>query len=106
MGSEKFVYACRNSKEQQRPSSSNKYMCLFHLAQDKKDDLIVGVKSTALLFGEETKAWLAKFGGVMVSGLLLTGLMADQTLPYYLGVVATAGHLYWQVRPLRTQFHT
>ena len=58
---------------------------------------MIGVKSTALLFGNETKEWLYKFGGVMVGGLTLTGLMAGQTLPYYLGVAATAGHLYWQV---------
>ncbi len=59
---------------------------------------MIGVKSTALLFGDETKDWLLKFGGAMIGGLVLTGLTSGQTFPYYLGVAYTAYHLHWQVR--------
>ncbi|XP_016321276.1 4-hydroxybenzoate polyprenyltransferase, mitochondrial-like [Sinocyclocheilus anshuiensis] len=65
--------------------------------QDKDDDLKVGVKSTALRFQENTKLWLSGFTGVMLSGLVLTGANADQTLPYYCAVSAVAIHLAHQI---------
>ena len=41
--------------------------------QDKDDDIVVGIKSTALLFGANTKAWLSGFAASSVSFLGLTG---------------------------------
>ena len=41
--------------------------------QDKDDDIVVGIKSTALLFGANTKAWLSGFAASGVSFLGLTG---------------------------------
>ena len=38
--------------------------------QDKTDDLLVGVKSTALRLGGETKLWLRAFSIVMLSHLV------------------------------------
>jgi len=43
------------------------------LAQDKKDDVIAGVKSTALLFGDNTKPWLSAFAAGQIALLALTG---------------------------------
>ncbi|KYO42726.1 4-hydroxybenzoate polyprenyltransferase, mitochondrial [Alligator mississippiensis] len=34
--------------------------------QDKRDDVVIGVKSTALRFKEDTKQWLSGFGGIML----------------------------------------
>lgn len=65
--------------------------------QDKDDDLKVGVKSTALRFQENTKLWLIGFTGAMLSGLVLAGANADQTLPYYCAVSAVAIHLAHQI---------
>ncbi|CAJ0919613.1 unnamed protein product [Ranitomeya imitator] len=65
--------------------------------QDKADDLLVGVKSTALRFNEQTKPWLSGFSVAMLSGLTLTGLSCDQTLPYYAAVALIGGHLVHQV---------
>lgn len=65
--------------------------------QDKDDDLKVGVKSTALRFQENTKLWLSGFTGAMLSGLLLAGVHADQTAPYYCAVSAVALHLAYQI---------
>ncbi|BBN06972.1 4-hydroxybenzoate polyprenyltransferase [Marchantia polymorpha subsp. ruderalis] len=65
--------------------------------QDKEDDLKVGVLSTALRFGDSTKTWLAGFSAVCVSGLALAGFNADLGWPFYAGVIASAGHLAWQV---------
>ncbi len=68
--------------------------------QDTKDDKALGLKSTALRFGEQSQLWLSGFAAAMVSGLTLAGFAADQTWPYYCGVGAAAAHLAWQVGTL------
>lgn len=45
---------------------------------------MIGVKSTALRFGPDTKYWLTGFSAAMSAGLGLVGILSDQTLPYYL----------------------
>jgi 4-hydroxybenzoate polyprenyltransferase len=65
--------------------------------QDKKDDIMVGVKSTALLFGDKTKRWLSGFAAGSVSGLALAGYGAGMGLPYFAAVAAAGTHLAWQV---------
>ncbi|XP_022302961.2 4-hydroxybenzoate polyprenyltransferase, mitochondrial-like isoform X1 [Crassostrea virginica] len=65
--------------------------------QDKYDDMLIGVKSTALKFGDNTKLWLTGFGTTMVSLLVLTGRMCDQTWPYYSAVSLTAAHIAHQL---------
>lgn len=66
--------------------------------QDKDDDARVGVKSTALHFGDDTKKYLAGFGALSTAGLLTSGAAAGLGAPFYLGVSAAAAHLAWQVR--------
>lgn len=67
--------------------------------QDKKDDVKIGVKSTALRFGEKTPEFLAAFSTGMVSMLALAGYMNDQgPLFYALSVGGAAAHLAWQLR--------
>lgn len=65
--------------------------------QDKADDILIGVKSTALLFRDKTVPWLGLFSTSMVTFLLTSGYMADQTWPFYAAVGGIAGHLAWQV---------
>lgn len=67
--------------------------------QDKKDDALIGLKSTALLFRENTKQWLSGFGVAMVGALSLVGASSGQTLPYYAAVAAVGAHLAHQVGP-------
>ena len=68
--------------------------------QDREDDLLIGIKSTALLFGENTRPMLAGFysGAVVLIGI--AGLMAGGGLIFMLGLVAFAVHLAWQVARL------
>lgn len=66
--------------------------------QDKEDDIKVGVKSTALRFQGQTKAWLSGFAVAMMSGLLTAGINGEQTLPYYATLSTVAIHLVYQVR--------
>lgn len=65
--------------------------------QDKNDDIQIGVKSTALRFGDNTKIWLSGFTAAMLAGLTTAGLACDQTLPYYASVGIVGGHLIQQV---------
>ncbi|XP_044536390.1 4-hydroxybenzoate polyprenyltransferase, mitochondrial isoform X2 [Gracilinanus agilis] len=68
--------------------------------QDKRDDALIGLKSTALRFKEDTKQWLSGFSIVMLSGLTLAGLNCDQTIPYYAAVAAIGAHLAHQIYTL------
>jgi 4-hydroxybenzoate polyprenyltransferase len=65
--------------------------------QDREDDLMIGIKSTALLFGDNTWRMLAGFyaGAVVLIGA--AGLMAGGGLIFVLGMLAFAAHLAWQV---------
>jgi len=65
--------------------------------QDKKDDLIVGIKSTALTFGDKTKPWLWGFSATMISGLCTAGFFANQSGPYFATMALIAGHLAYQI---------
>ena len=48
--------------------------------QDKDDDIVVGIKSTALLFGESTKAYLTAFATTSVGFLSLTGIASPHSI--------------------------
>uniref|UniRef100_A0A182SE24 4-hydroxybenzoate polyprenyltransferase, mitochondrial n=1 Tax=Anopheles maculatus TaxID=74869 RepID=A0A182SE24_9DIPT len=65
--------------------------------QDKVDDLIIGIKSTALRFGDNTKLWLSGFTAAMLGNLLTAGLVCDQTWPYYTSIGLIGAHLAHQV---------
>ncbi|KAG0174262.1 hypothetical protein DFQ28_002899 [Apophysomyces sp. BC1034] len=70
--------------------------------QDKTDDIKVGVKSTALRFGEKTTQWLTGFSATFVSMTALAGYMNGQGLPFYvLSVAGPAAHLAWQLRTVK-----
>ena len=71
---------------------------IIHQLQDKYYDMLIGVKSTALKFGDDTKKWLTGFAGGMAGLLTMAGHLSDQTWPYYLGVAATAAHIGYQVQ--------
>ncbi|XP_005099332.1 4-hydroxybenzoate polyprenyltransferase, mitochondrial isoform X2 [Aplysia californica] len=64
--------------------------------QDKYDDMLIGVKSTALKLGDNTKPWLYGFTALMSGGLTTAGLMNDMTWPYYAAVAITCGRLAQQ----------
>ncbi|XP_046430162.1 4-hydroxybenzoate polyprenyltransferase, mitochondrial isoform X3 [Neodiprion fabricii] len=68
--------------------------------QDKVDDILLGIKSTALKFGDNTKVWLSCFGTSMISSLLASGIMVDQTWPYYVAVGVVGSHLANQIYTL------
>lgn len=69
--------------------------------QDKVDDLLLGIKSTALKFGDKTQIYLAGFSAIMIAGLCTSGITATQAWPYYAAVGLTAKHLFHQVHTLK-----
>jgi len=70
--------------------------------QDREDDVLIGVKSTALHFGENTKAWLS---GFFVLGLISIDValwLAGASFIAHMGVVFAALHAGWQIKRLET----
>lgn len=72
--------------------------------QDKEDDALIGVKSTARLFGNDTREWLI---GFLVAASLLAAMAVTISLrgaPLLIalaGVLAFALHMVWQLRRLQ-----
>jgi 4-hydroxybenzoate polyprenyltransferase len=65
--------------------------------QDKHDDMLIGVKSTALRFGENTKYWLSAFTSASTACIGLSGYLCNQSPPFYVALTAMTAHLFWQV---------
>lgn len=72
--------------------------------QDAEDDALIGVKSTARLFGDQSPKWLSRFlvAAVSLQGLavILAVISASPTalLLALLGTWAFGFHLHWQLR--------
>jgi 4-hydroxybenzoate polyprenyltransferase len=68
--------------------------------QDKQDDALIGVRSTALRLGATTPSWLVGFYVLAMLLLVLAGWQAGLSWPFY-PLLATAGvQLAWQMRTL------
>lgn len=65
--------------------------------QDKEDDALVGVRSTARLFGDNTKAWLIGLYGLTLVFLLFAYIAGDAGLFAYVGLIAATVMLAWQI---------
>ncbi|MGE0006129.1 MAG: 4-hydroxybenzoate octaprenyltransferase [Parvibaculaceae bacterium] len=68
--------------------------------QDKEDDILIGVKSTALKFGAASSLWI---GGFFAAALLLIEAslwLAQAGLLAHMGVAAAALHAAWQISRL------
>ncbi|MDH5531800.1 MAG: 4-hydroxybenzoate octaprenyltransferase [Paracoccaceae bacterium] len=75
--------------------------------QDKEDDVLIGVKSTARLFGDNTGKWLGFFLvlTVMLMSLAILIALLPSSSPLKLGIALVAPwgvgwHLLWQMRQL------
>jgi 4-hydroxybenzoate polyprenyltransferase len=68
--------------------------------QDREDDALIGIKSTALLFRERTKPMLALFYALAVLFIALAGWSAGAGVVFALGLLAFAAHLSWQIHRL------
>jgi 4-hydroxybenzoate polyprenyltransferase len=68
--------------------------------QDREDDALLGVGSTALFFGRTTKPAVAAFYAGTVVAVAIAGIGIGASAVFYAGVAAFALHLAWQVKAL------
>ncbi len=68
--------------------------------QDREDDALIGIHSTALLFGSRTQPVLAIFYALAVVLIGAAGMLAGAGAMFWLGLAAFAIHLAWQVARL------
>lgn len=68
--------------------------------QDRTDDILLGIKSTAIKFGDDTKFYLSGFATLMTASLITAGILSTQTWPYYTAVGIIATHVGNQIYTL------
>lgn len=84
------------------------YYDTIYALQDKEDDALIGVKSTARLFGDQAGKWLAGFLSLTVILLAAAVILAAPStrgpLPMVIGLAgvwAMGAHMVWQMRQLQ-----
>jgi 4-hydroxybenzoate polyprenyltransferase len=68
--------------------------------QDTEDDALIGIKSTALLFGDRTRLALIAFYALAVVLIGVALALAGAQLSAWIALAAFAAHLCWQIRRL------
>lgn len=68
----------------------------FYAMVDREDDLKIGIRSTAILFGDADRVITGVLQALTVAGLLLIGRRFQLHWPYFLSLVVTAGLFAWQ----------
>src|SRR5947208_2510628 len=68
--------------------------------QDAEDDALIGIKSTALLFGARTHRALAVFYTLAVVLIGVALGLGGARWPAWIGLIAFAAHLAWQITRL------
>jgi 4-hydroxybenzoate polyprenyltransferase len=68
--------------------------------QDKADDALVGIKSSARRLGDATVPWLWAFYGITLALLALAGVLRGAGLLLVPALALAALHLAWQIRTL------
>ncbi|MCC0054854.1 MAG: 4-hydroxybenzoate octaprenyltransferase [Rhodobiaceae bacterium] len=70
----------------------------IYAVQDKEDDALIGVKSTARLFGDKAPMWVSVF--FVAATILFAGAtwLAGGGIIAFAGLAAGAAHMVWQIR--------
>jgi 4-hydroxybenzoate polyprenyltransferase len=68
--------------------------------QDREDDELVGVKSTARLFGADSGKWILRFYAIAFTLILAAGFTEHTGWPFAFVMCGAGAHLWWQVRRL------
>ena len=68
--------------------------------QDKEDDAMIGLKSTALHFGAATPRYLALFYGLALVLWAWAGWLAGAQVGFYTALALSAAHFVWQIATL------
>ena len=75
----------------------------YYAITDRDDDLRIGVKSTAILFGDADRAIIASLQGLSLLCLLLAGGRFGLGLYFHLGLAAAAGCFAWEYWSTRSR---
>ncbi|WP_325437270.1 4-hydroxybenzoate octaprenyltransferase [Pseudomonas nitroreducens] len=73
----------------------------YYAMTDREDDLKMGMKSTAILFGDADRVINLSLQGLMLLLLILAGNKLAMHLYYYLGLAVAAGCFAWQFHSTR-----
>lgn len=65
--------------------------------QDREDDAVIGLKSTALKFGEDSQKWISGFYAGTAFMILMVGILLNAQWPFYVGWAASSLHLIIQL---------
>lgn len=68
----------------------------YYAMTDREDDLKIGIKSTAILFGEADRVIIGSLQGLTLLLLVLVGIRVDMNLWFYLGLLTAAGCFVWE----------
>lgn len=80
----------------------------IYALMDKDDDLKVGIKSTAILFGGRAITFIMAIQLSVISGLVLVGFLLELTRWYYLSLLIALlvlGYQWWLVQQQTTQHY-
>ncbi|MCL4129179.1 UNVERIFIED_CONTAM: hypothetical protein GTU68_031756 [Idotea baltica] len=61
----------------------------FYAMADREDDLLAGVKSSAILFGDDDKVIIAALQMTFLLTMMMIGSQLELSFVYYIGVLAT-----------------
>ena len=68
--------------------------------QDREDDELIGVKSTARLFGADSRKWILRFYAIAFTLILTAGFVEHTGWPFAFVMLGAGAHMLWQVRRL------
>jgi 4-hydroxybenzoate polyprenyltransferase len=72
----------------------------IYALQDKADDELIGVKSTARLFGAAARRWVLRFYAVGFTLILAAGFTEHTGWPFAFAMLLAGAHLLWQIKRL------
>src|SRR3546814_9601459 len=64
---------------------------------DVRDDIKLGLRSTALRFADKGKIWISGFYIVTIALWVYGGAAMGMAWPYYVVIAAIAAHFFWQM---------
>ncbi|MFD2204358.1 4-hydroxybenzoate octaprenyltransferase [Kiloniella antarctica] len=69
--------------------------------QDKEDDALIGVKSTALRLGRHTQSWLIVFYSLCTICFATAGWVMGLIWPFWIGIGVMSLHFIWQITTVK-----
>ena len=73
----------------------------IYALQDREDDALIGVRSTALLFGTRARDWIAGFYATSFTFILAAGFTEHAGWPFAFLMLGAGAHLLWQVHTMK-----